>query len=67
MSEVRHDAIMPLKCGACGTEWDEHFSLPMVVDAFVSKSKAVRCPSCGSKKAMMQPRGDFWHNDKVKA
>ena len=57
----RNDAVMPLKCGDCGTEWNEYFSLPMLVDVFVQRKP--RCPHCGSKKAMMQPKGDFWIDD----
>lgn len=63
IEEKRTDARMPLKCGDCGTEWEEHFSLPMDVDVFIKRSKAALCPKCGSRKAMMQPRGDFWRDD----
>lgn len=58
----RKDAIMPLRCGACGTEWGEHFSLPMLVEVFTLKLKAALCPKCGSKKALMKPQGDFWED-----
>lgn len=65
-TEQRHDAIMSLKCSDCGTEWEEHFSLPMNLTVFVNKTKACACPNCGGKKALMQPRGDFWQDDEVK-
>ena len=65
MSEQRKDAVMPLKCSDCGTEWDEHYSLPMNLAVFVKRMKTALCPKCGSKKALMQPRGDFWQEDKV--
>lgn len=34
--ERRTDARMPLECGDCHTQWDEHFSLPMNVEVFVN-------------------------------
>ena len=63
MTEKRRESVMPLRCGACGTEWDEHFSLPMLAEVFVKKLRAALCPKCGSKKAQMLPKGDFWRDD----
>jgi len=48
--ELRHDNPLELSCGDCGLEWVEHFSLPMTVTAFVTRSKAIICPRCDSKK-----------------
>lgn len=52
----RRDEIIPLKCEDCGLEWEEHFSLPIVMGVFVKKIKAVACPSCGGKKALIQKK-----------
>jgi DNA-directed RNA polymerase subunit RPC12/RpoP len=62
--EKRFDAKMPLECGDCGTQWDEHFSVPMRVEVFIKKGKALACPKCGSKKVDMLPKGDFYVPDK---
>lgn len=64
VSEERHDTVMPLRCDDCGTEWDEHFSLPMNVEVFAKKGKAIACPNCGGKKILMLPSGDFYVPDK---
>ncbi len=58
------DAKMPLKCPDCEREWTEHFDLPMNMNVFIKKSKAIACPGCGSKKAGMVPSGDFFVEDK---
>ena len=60
----RIDTKMPLECGDCGTRWDEHFSLPMDLDVFVKKGKAIACPKCGSQKIYLLPKGAFYVPDK---
>ncbi len=66
MNEERIDAKMPLGCGDCKTQWDEHFSLPMNLTVFVKKGKALACPKCGSQKVYMLPKGDFYTPDRKK-
>ena len=61
---MRNEARMPLKCGDCGEEWEETFSLPMLAKVFCKKAKATACPKCGGKKCIMQPSGDFYVEDK---
>ena len=60
----RRDVKMPLKCGDCGTQWDEHFSIPMNLSVFVKKGKGIACPNCGGQKIYMLPMGDFYVPDK---
>lgn len=59
----RTDVKMPLVCGDCGTEWNEHFSLPMNISVFVKKGNAIACPKCASQKTYMLPKGDFYQKD----
>lgn len=63
MTRERIDAKMPFECSDCGTQWDEHFSLPMNVTVFVKRGKALACPKCGSKKIYMFPKEDFYVPD----
>lgn len=42
---------LPMKCEDCSHEWEEVFSLPMIVDAFVARLRGTLCPKCGSKEA----------------
>ena len=43
------DVQMPVRCGDCGREWEEHFITPMNAREFVERTRAVRCPKCGGK------------------
>lgn len=41
---------MTLECGKCGHTWRERISLPMRLDAFVSRLYGMLvCPNCGFK------------------
>ncbi len=50
----RHTDILHFLCGNCRLEWDESFSMPIIMDVAVTRFKAIACPQCGSKKAYLR-------------
>ncbi len=46
--------IILVECDSCKYIWSERLDLPMVVEAFTARLRAMSiCPSCGNKKSFL--------------
>jgi hypothetical protein len=50
MSRRRINNPIPMECAKCKEQWIQSVPLPMIVEAFCSLLRGIRCPQCGGRK-----------------